>query len=163
TAFSAPGAFSMGLKPEDWKAKWIGDKTPPPKPAAARNGFHAEFTDKADNKKWVTIDLGQELTIDGVVLYPTRPHDFRPETPPCLPPGPPRPRSPGDFPPAGPAPRRFKNPKSPGGPPRGGRGAPRRPGQAPVRAGRGSLRTARGRRAPPRQRSRVHARPRRNA
>lgn len=41
------------------------------------NGWHATRTEKtADTEKWVGVDLGQELAIDEVRLFPARPKDF---------------------------------------------------------------------------------------
>lgn len=77
-------SFSMGLlNAGDWKAKWIGDATPLPESEQipARNGYHSDFADKAQTTKWVAIDLGQLRNVDGAVLWPSRPHDFSPDTP----------------------------------------------------------------------------------
>lgn len=40
------------------------------------NGFHTAFAEKADVEKWVQIDLGEEMEIERIELYPARPTDF---------------------------------------------------------------------------------------
>ncbi|HVU86644.1 MAG TPA: DUF1553 domain-containing protein, partial [Pirellulales bacterium] len=41
------------------------------------NGYHSEIASKADETKWVQVDLGQAVAIDLVRLIPARPTDFR--------------------------------------------------------------------------------------
>jgi alpha-L-rhamnosidase len=81
--WSDPASFGVGpLSPSDWKAQWIGDATPVAPPTPARNGFHSQFAPKADDYKWVQIDLGSsDILFDGVKLYPARPYDWKPDTP----------------------------------------------------------------------------------
>jgi len=44
------------------------------------NGYHSAIEGKADEEKWVQVDLGSRREIDSVVLVPARPIDF-PDTP----------------------------------------------------------------------------------
>ena len=62
-------------------AKWIGDPTPAPAALPAKNGFHTQFSDRAEAEKWVTIDLGERREFDRVTLWPARPHDFSADVP----------------------------------------------------------------------------------
>jgi hypothetical protein len=41
------------------------------------NGYHSAIMSKADQVKWVQVDLGSSLAIDEVRLFPARPTDFR--------------------------------------------------------------------------------------
>ena len=40
------------------------------------NGWHAQTEKSADRAKWVEVDLGAEVPLDEVRLYPARPKDF---------------------------------------------------------------------------------------
>ncbi|HEV8112266.1 MAG TPA: family 78 glycoside hydrolase catalytic domain [Planctomycetota bacterium] len=74
--WSETATFGTGaLAPTDWKAHWIGDATPAPPTATARNGFHSEFAAKEDATKWVQVDLGEVHVFDEIRLYPARPYN----------------------------------------------------------------------------------------
>jgi signal transduction histidine kinase len=44
--------------------------------AAPGNGYHAQMAKSQDVTKWVQVDLGAEMPLDEVRLYPARPKDF---------------------------------------------------------------------------------------
>ena len=81
--WSAPAAWSMGLlSAADWGgAKWIGTKDPEPtshSAAAPRPGigYIANLSDRADEVKWVQVDLGDSKPIDQIRLY--APYHYEP-------------------------------------------------------------------------------------
>lgn len=75
--WSETAEFGVGLLVDsDWSAKWIGDATPAPPYGHAHNGFHSQMTADPNETKWVAIDLGEILVIDGVRLWPARPYDW---------------------------------------------------------------------------------------
>ncbi len=41
------------------------------------NGYHSEVSSKAEDIKWVQIDLGSKIPIRSILLFPARPVDFR--------------------------------------------------------------------------------------
>ena len=74
--WSAAASFGTGaLDPKDWRAHWIGDATPAPVSSPAKNGFHSQFSQKADDLKWIQLDLGPDANFDQIRLYPAHPHD----------------------------------------------------------------------------------------
>ena len=76
--WSPPAMWSMGLlAAADWQAEWISatDHVERPRPARAA-GYHAREAAKADEVKWVQVDLGGEYPVDEVVLYPPTPPGF---------------------------------------------------------------------------------------
>ncbi len=78
SAWSTPASWSMGLlHPDDWQGHWIGvtDQLDPPSPRRLE-GYHAAEAAKADEVKWVQVDLGAEHRLDKVVLYPPTPSGF---------------------------------------------------------------------------------------
>jgi alpha-L-rhamnosidase len=80
--WSDPATFGMGpLEDEDWRGQWIGDAQYATPALPGRNGYHSRFSEKEDDFKWVQIDLGAERIFDGFRLYPTRPFDWKPDTP----------------------------------------------------------------------------------
>lgn len=79
--WSEMATWRMGLAAGDWQARWIGDPAPAPEMRPAHNGYHSQFTDRADDAKWVAIDLGSPQTIDRVVLHPARPFDWKADRP----------------------------------------------------------------------------------
>lgn len=75
--WSEPAQFTMGLlHPGDWTAHWIGIPGAGTPGTRAHNGYHSDLAPTPDAPKWVTIDLGQPRPIDGVTLFPARPHDW---------------------------------------------------------------------------------------
>ncbi len=66
--WSEPAHWTMGLLTDaDWKgAKWIGS------PFAASLGFHAAIGRKANEVKWVQIDLGESRLLSAIRLHPVR-------------------------------------------------------------------------------------------
>jgi hypothetical protein len=64
SAWSKPATFTTGLR--DWRAKWIGATDGLPNDTL---GFAAE-AQRADEMKWVQVDLGAARTLDRVVLQP---------------------------------------------------------------------------------------------
>jgi signal transduction histidine kinase len=44
--------------------------------ASRRNGWHAQFAKSLDEPKWVQVDLGTELPLDEVRIFPAHPRDF---------------------------------------------------------------------------------------
>jgi hypothetical protein len=46
-------------------------------PSSPTNGYHSAIMPKADETKWVQIDLGKSMALDEVRLIPARPTDFR--------------------------------------------------------------------------------------
>ena len=76
--WSAPAIWSMGLlEPGDWQAKWIAatDQVEPPH-LPRLTGYHAKEAVKADETRWVQVDLGAERIIDEVRLFPPTPPGF---------------------------------------------------------------------------------------
>jgi hypothetical protein len=72
SAWSKPATWTMGLlKPEDWKAKWIGAvaKYDQPPSAGSGVGYHALEAKREDDEKWVQVDLGTSVAIERVVLH----------------------------------------------------------------------------------------------
>ena len=67
SAWSAPAQWTMGLLADsDWKgAKWIGDPS-----ANSSIGYHSANAKRADDLKWVQIDLGKPQRISGIRLRP---------------------------------------------------------------------------------------------
>ncbi|MBI5831056.1 MAG: alpha-L-rhamnosidase N-terminal domain-containing protein [Armatimonadetes bacterium] len=74
TAWSEPATFVTGkLRPEDWHGEWIGA-------SVARQAVDptlgiAVEAKAADEAQWVSIDLGEVLPLDRVVLHPMRHND----------------------------------------------------------------------------------------
>ena len=60
------------------KAQWY--KLPLPTQRSTTNGYHSLIEPTPNAVKWVQIDLGTPLMLDGVYLFPARPVDF-PDTP----------------------------------------------------------------------------------
>lgn len=46
-------------------------------PASPTNGYHSAVSPKADVTKWVQVDLGAPMMLDGIRLVPARPTDFK--------------------------------------------------------------------------------------
>ena len=76
--WSEVATWTMGLlDPRDWQARWIAASDQvEAAPASRITGYHALEARRADELKWVQVDLGQERSIDGVVLYPPTPPGF---------------------------------------------------------------------------------------
>ncbi|KAA6300348.1 MAG: hypothetical protein EZS26_003511 [Candidatus Ordinivivax streblomastigis] len=72
--WSPVAQFFVGpLSTADWKAQWIGEKEEPVLPEETyytTAGYRSVQESQPDVKKWLTIDLGKEQTIDAVKLYP---------------------------------------------------------------------------------------------
>jgi alpha-L-rhamnosidase len=80
--WSSSAHWTMGLlERSDWEAKWIGDSDPPPPVTPANNGYHSEFASSPDTRKWVMIDLGESVKLDGIRLHPARPYDWKADVP----------------------------------------------------------------------------------
>ncbi len=81
--WSQVARWSMGLlQPADWTAQWIAHpQAAQRKPSLPHNGYHSQFSDRADDSKWVTLDLGSVQRVDAVRLWPARPYDWSPDTP----------------------------------------------------------------------------------
>ena len=72
SAWSDRATWGMGLlKPEDWKARWIGAvaKYDQPPSAGSGVGYHALEAKREDDEKWVQVDLGKSVAIERVVLH----------------------------------------------------------------------------------------------
>ena len=70
--------WSMGLlEAVEWQGKWIAatDQLTAPGEAGVA-GYHAREAGKADELKWVQVDLGAECALDEVRLYPPAPSGF---------------------------------------------------------------------------------------
>ena len=69
SSWSEASHWTMGLLTEaDWKgAKWIGDVFPSPSTSL---GYHAAIAKRADEVKWVQVDLGKSQPLASVRLYP---------------------------------------------------------------------------------------------
>ncbi|MCC6677588.1 MAG: family 78 glycoside hydrolase catalytic domain [Phycisphaerales bacterium] len=82
TGWSRPAMWSTGLlKPEDWKASWIGvpgERTPA---VSGNNGYHSEVAERPDDTRWIAIDLGKTQNFDLIRLCPARPHDWKQDAP----------------------------------------------------------------------------------
>jgi len=80
--WSEVAMWRMGLlQPTDWgAARWIAFRAPV-EPVLAHNGYHSALAASADTAKWVAVDLGTARSIDAVRLFPTRPYDWKPDTP----------------------------------------------------------------------------------
>ena len=73
SAWSEPALWTMGLlDSSDWQAKWIGHAAPAPPNSLPHRGYRSEPDEKGGRPKWVAIDLGKKIAIDGVRLYGTR-------------------------------------------------------------------------------------------
>lgn len=71
--WSKPAFWGIGLlRPDDWTAKWIGDPDPPPPDSPPHLGYRSLPATSGDQPKWVAIDLGREVTFNGVRLYGAR-------------------------------------------------------------------------------------------
>jgi alpha-L-rhamnosidase len=83
SAWSEAASWTMGLlRPGDWGgAAWIGLPAQRGAAVPAHNGFHSDFSDRADVEKWVTIELAAPERIDGVRLWPARPFDWSADVP----------------------------------------------------------------------------------
>ncbi len=69
SGWSEPASWSMGLLNEsDWKAKWIGASGADSGESTSL-GYHAEVSHRADEAKWVQVDLGRPVAIDSVTLH----------------------------------------------------------------------------------------------
>jgi len=69
TTTRPPGSRRM---PRMGRRRWgAGQVMPTP-----GNGWHATIAKAADTVKWVQVDLGGDLPLDEVRLYPARPKDF---------------------------------------------------------------------------------------
>ncbi|MCX7010642.1 MAG: alpha-L-rhamnosidase N-terminal domain-containing protein [Kiritimatiellaeota bacterium] len=65
-----PATWTMGLLGADaWQAHWIGatDVAPPARKAA---GYHAKEAARADDVKWVQVDLGRAQPLAAIRLHP---------------------------------------------------------------------------------------------
>lgn len=70
--WSQPASWTMGLLQEsDWRAQWISAKNTG---SSSRKsiGYHAAEATRADDEKWVQVDLGQTTAISSVRLHPMR-------------------------------------------------------------------------------------------
>ena len=77
SSWSEPASWSMGLlKPEEWKAKWIGDANPPPPDSGPHLGYRSLPDETGNAPKWVAIDLGSENSFNGIRLFGTRLVDY---------------------------------------------------------------------------------------
>ena len=80
SGWSKAATFSTGLlQPEDWKAKWIG--APQDKSVTPHFGFRSKDATAEDEVKWVQVDLGQVLPVEGVAIWGAWPANL------SLPPG----------------------------------------------------------------------------
>ncbi len=52
----------------------------PARDASPTNGYHSAIMPTRDHEKWVQVDLGRQVPIDEVRIFPARPTDF-PDTP----------------------------------------------------------------------------------
>ena len=78
SGWSKPAMWSMGLfEPQDWQGQWIAvtDQIAAPSSTAVP-GYHALEATRADEEKWVQVDLGAERPLDEVILYPPAPSGF---------------------------------------------------------------------------------------
>ena len=69
TAHFLVGPFSQS----DWTAQWIGDKELPVAPEDVYyiyTGYRSELSAKADDRKWIVVDLGAEQSFDAIKLHP---------------------------------------------------------------------------------------------
>jgi alpha-L-rhamnosidase len=75
SAWSAPAMWSMGLlDPADWQGQWITSPDISIGHARTNDGFSSQPTKDQNAAKWVAIDLGRSMPIDGIRLYPIE-HD----------------------------------------------------------------------------------------
>jgi alpha-L-rhamnosidase len=89
SGWSEPAKWSMGLLERSaWKAKWIGDDkdlvNAQIEAGASRtmhSGYRTGFAKSPDVRKWVAVDLGKPLRIDGVRLYPAQAYNWQPDGP----------------------------------------------------------------------------------
>ena len=73
--WSEPAWFETALLSQDeWQGEWIGGQM-------GGNGYHSAIAQKADEAKWVQIDLGSERTISKVSLHPARPYNWHADAP----------------------------------------------------------------------------------
>jgi hypothetical protein len=69
SSWSTPASWSMGLlSGADWKARWIGVAGATVEGDGSALGYHAAVSHRADDTKWVQVDLGQPRPIDSVKL-----------------------------------------------------------------------------------------------
>ena len=77
SGWSEPAHFSIGLlDAANWQAQWIEDPQAADEFGPANNGYHSQMVDSASAEKWVAVDLGSVVEIDGVALWPARPYDW---------------------------------------------------------------------------------------
>ena len=83
TAGTRVAFWSMGLlKPADWQSYWITDSTladPANYPRVPEYCYRSQMEERADEAKWILIDLGKTQAIDAVVLHPARPATLSPD------------------------------------------------------------------------------------
>lgn len=72
--WSEPASFTMGpLRPSDWQASWITSESGTEKPKGGFLGYKSVTSAKADDFKYIQIDLGSSSIFDSIVLHPARP------------------------------------------------------------------------------------------
>lgn len=72
--WSEAGSFTMGpMRPSDWQASWISHEAPTTRPKGGYLGYHSAYSKKADDFKYIQIDLGSSSIFDNIVLHPARP------------------------------------------------------------------------------------------
>ncbi len=77
SAWSEPAHFSIGLlDAANWQAHWIEDPQPADEFGPANNGYHSDMADSPTAEKWIAVDLGSVVEVDGVVLWPARPYNW---------------------------------------------------------------------------------------
>jgi alpha-L-rhamnosidase len=89
SAWSAPASWTTGLlSKSDWKAQWITDPDIQVSAEAeqeairgVKSGYRAQVARTPDMVKWVGVDLGDQLTVEAVRLFPATPHDWQEGSP----------------------------------------------------------------------------------
>jgi hypothetical protein len=67
--WSDVSSWTMGvISSDDWKANWIGTS----KAGRKARGYHAGQTARADDPKWVQVDLGRSQPLASIRLHPQR-------------------------------------------------------------------------------------------
>ncbi|MBE6632308.1 MAG: hypothetical protein E7623_06370, partial [Ruminococcaceae bacterium] len=68
--------FRMALTENELCAKWIEDSYEGVISSPYRAGYLSAVSDRANDTKWVKVDLGEVKSFDSVILYGFRPHDL---------------------------------------------------------------------------------------
>ncbi|MDH7480629.1 MAG: family 78 glycoside hydrolase catalytic domain [Armatimonadota bacterium] len=73
--FSEPAWFETALLDQsEWQGVWLAAP-------GGGNGYHSALSSKAEDVKWVQVDLGEPMEFSAVKLFPARPYNWREDVP----------------------------------------------------------------------------------